>query len=99
MQLGAFEMSLCVVEPALIAKHPRQFVMNPKQGTVPIERRRDSEGYLEMVDCFLDLAPGPVYLGESFVESADPKFFTFLWEEGDCAECGFFCGAELFVIT
>jgi len=30
VRLGVFEMSVCVIEPALIAKQLRQVVMNPK---------------------------------------------------------------------
>jgi hypothetical protein len=94
---GVFDVSVCVVEPAFVAKQLRQFVMNPKQEIVPIERGCDSEGYLEMVNRLLGIALGSIYVAEKTMRFADPMFFALLWEEIERAECGFFCGIELFV--
>ena len=72
--------------------------MNPEQVMVPIERGRDAESYLVMMNSLLDLTLGSIYLAESAMRPADPMLFTFIWEETDRAECGFFCGVELFVL-
>jgi hypothetical protein len=66
--------------------------MNPKQETVPVERGSNPEGYFEMVNRVLGIA-------EKTMGFADSKLFAFPWEELDRAECGFFCGIELFVRT
>ena len=64
VQLGVFEMSLCVAEPAFIAKQLRQFTMNPKQVVVPIKRGSNSEGYLKMVNGLPYPPPGSIYLAD-----------------------------------
>ena len=63
---------------------------------VPIGRGRNSDGYLIMVDRFLYLALESIYFAEDTMRLADPILFAFLWEESDRAECGFFCGVQLF---
>ena len=50
-------MSLCVVEPALIAKQPRESGMSPEYLVLPIESGRNSDGYPEMVNRLLYLVP------------------------------------------
>jgi len=52
-----------------------------------------------MVNCLLDPALGSIYVTERKMRLADPKLLAFLWEESDGAECGFFCGVELFART
>ena len=80
VRLGAFDVSACVIKPAFIAKQTRQLVMNPKQLHVPVERGRDLESYLKMVNCFLSFALGMIYAAKNTMRFADPVFFTCLWE-------------------
>lgn len=47
--------------------------MDPKQVIKPVERCRDSEGRLEMVDGLLGLALGPIYVAEEVMTFTDPK--------------------------
>ena len=73
--------------------------MNPKQVIVPVERRRDFESYLEMVNGSLSLALGLVYLAKNTMGFADWICVAFLWDEIDDAGGSLFCGVELFVVT
>jgi len=72
--------------------------MNPKQLIVPVERGRDSEGCIKMVNGLLRPTLGTIYLAEDVMTIVDLKLFAFLREEIDRTGCGFLCGVELFVI-
>ena len=50
VRLGMFDVSVRVVKPPSIEKQRRQREMNSKQQSEPVEKRRSSEGYLEMVN-------------------------------------------------
>jgi hypothetical protein len=56
MRLDVFKVSLCIDELTLPSKNLRQSVMDPKQLISPVERGRNPECYLEMVNRFLPLA-------------------------------------------
>ena len=45
-----FDVSVRGIQPVFIEKQPRQGEMDPKQFMVPVERGRDPEGCLEVVD-------------------------------------------------
>ena len=94
VRLGVFNVGLCIVEPAFIAKQPRQFVMDPKSLTLPVERGSNSESW---VNGLLGLALRLIYIPEDSMRIAGHMLFAFLWGEIDRAECGFFCGVELLV--
>ena len=64
VRFGAFDVNVRIVEPAFVTKQPRQVVMNLKQHTVPVGRGRDFEGHLVLVNSFLRLALGSVYIAE-----------------------------------
>ena len=55
MQLGLADMNLRVVKILVIEEQLRQAVMNTEQMMVPVERGRNSEGRLEMVNRLLFL--------------------------------------------
>ena len=46
----------------------------------PVERRRDFEGHLEMVDRLLWLTLGSIYLAENMMRSAGVELIAFLRE-------------------
>ena len=77
VQLGTFDERICVIKLAFIAKNLRQGIKSPKQLAVPVERRRDSEDYLEMVNSLLYFALGPIYLTESTMRFAEPELIIF----------------------
>ena len=77
VRLSPFNVSMCIIEPVFVEKQQRQPVMNPKQGLVPVERRCDSEGRLEMVNGLLPLALGTIYLAKNTMRFADQKLFAF----------------------
>ena len=90
-------MSVCVVKPVFPRKQLRQGEMNSKQLVVPVERRRDFKGYLEMVNGLLCVAFGVIYESKNTVALADVELSAFLREEIDRVGRGFFCGVELSV--
>ena len=97
MRLGVFNVSLRVVEPAFPGKRLRQKEMNLKRLIDQDVRGRDFEGYFEIVNGFLRIAFGVIYLPKNKVTSVDHSLFAFLREETDRVGSGFFCGVELFV--
>ena len=98
VRLGLFNVSLCVVEPAFAEKQHRQGTMNPKQEIVLIEKGRNSENDLEMVNRLLRLALGSIYHAKNTMRFVDQNLFAF-WEETDRAGCSFFCGIKLIVLV
>ena len=67
MRLGAANVGMSVAKPALIAEQSRQGITDPKLLVVPVERRRDPEGRLVVVDGLLGLTLGVVYVAEDTV--------------------------------
>jgi len=91
VQLGAFDVSICIIKPTSVEKKPRQGIINPKQVVVPVERGRNSKGHLEMVDGLLSLALGSVYISENTMRFVDAILLACLWEETDCTGYSLFC--------
>jgi hypothetical protein len=75
---GAFDVSLCIVEPAFIEKQPRQAVMSQKQFIVPVEGGCNTESYLEMVDSLICVALGTMYMAKNTVRFADMSLLAFV---------------------
>ena len=71
-------------------KQVRQGEMNPKQFGIVVERGCNSEGQPKMVDRFLRLALGVIYIAKSVVTLTDIKLFAFLWESTEKMSVG--CG-------
>ena len=71
-------MSVCIVEPAFIEKQVCQVAMSPKQLIVPVERRCNPESHFEMVNGFLDLTLGLIYIAEKMMRFADLMLLAFL---------------------
>ena len=88
---------MCIVEPAFIAKQPRQGVVDPKQLLVPAEARCNPEGRLVMANRLLPLGFVGTYNAKNPMRLTDPVFFTLLREELNCTKCGFFCSVKLVV--
>ena len=95
MRLGLFNVSLCVVEPVFIVEQVCEGKINPKQEMVLIEKGRNSESNLEMVNCLLCLALGSIYRAKSNMTFRDLDLLAF-WEEIDRAGYSVFCGVESF---
>ena len=85
-------------EIAFIEKQQCQVVMDPKQFPVPAKRGGNCEGCLMVVNGLVFFSLGMIYFAKIAVRSGDPPFFAFLWENFDCARCGFFCRVKLLVV-
>jgi hypothetical protein len=85
VQLGVLSVNVRVVKPVFIGKQVRQGDMNTRQEMKPVERRRDSEGYLEMMSGLLRFALGKIYITERVVTSTDVVLIAFLWESRSIA--------------
>ena len=84
VHLGAFKVSLCILEFAWLGKHLCQGVMYPKQLIDHVERGGNPQGYLQMVNGLLCLALALVYFAESAMACAGPKRFAFVQEKIYC---------------
>ena len=93
VQLGAFDVSLCVVELAFPSKQLRQGVVNPERMIAQIEKGCNFEGYLEMVGGLLLVVLETIYVAKNSVAPADLKLLAFLWEINRTA-----CGVGLSVV-
>jgi len=83
VRLGAFDACVCFVKPAFLEKQVRQFVIIPGQLIMPVERGRDPEGCLEVVDGLLCLSLGIAYLTKDAMTFADHELFAFAQKKID----------------
>jgi hypothetical protein len=62
---------VCIIEPAFGEKHLCESVMDRKQLIVPVERRCNAEGHIEVSNGLLHLTLGVIYFTKGTVTLAD----------------------------
>ena len=72
-----FDVTVCGIELVFIEEQLHQGEMDPKLFTMPVERGRDPEGCLEVVDCLLCLALVAIYIAKEIVRLADLELIAF----------------------
>ena len=85
VRFGALDVSLSILEFALLVKHVCQGEIYPKQLADHVKSRGNSQGNLEMVGGILRISPGSMYFAENAVTLANPNFLALLQEKIDCA--------------
>ena len=71
--------------------------MDPKQVVVPVERGRNFDRHLEMMNGFHPFALRLVDFTKDAMRFADEEFLALFGEEAETARHNFYCGVELFV--
>src|SRR5258708_6706942 len=84
---------------AFIEEKLRKRVMNPKNLIVPVERGRDFDSRLEVVNSFRSLALGTMYEAKKAVRLTELQLLTFIREKTNRTRCDFFSGVWLIVPT
>ena len=98
MRFGVFNMSMRVIELALVEKQLCQVIINQELSEGEIGRGSYPEGCLEVVDGLLRLILGGVYQTKETVAHTDQRSINSFSEEVDRLRRGFFCSVELPVI-
>ena len=71
--------------------------MDQKQVVMPVERGRNFDRHLEMMDGLHSFTLGLVDFSKDAMRSADEKLLALFGEEAETAKHDFYCGIELFV--